>query len=162
MAAVETCARCEARYPELGPLDSADWERVQRALTSGSVWLGAGEVKLAKACTDDEARQWIGHSLECPGSWPFPADQAEALGKLDSAFAGFQKPGHFTDYSHCEECQEHDSVLRSRNVATVRRADFGRPGWSPIGFCTPEALLYYFPALARYALLPDIMQHEDL
>lgn len=44
----------------------------------------------------------------------------------------------------------------------MRRADFGRPGWSPIGFCTPEGLLYYFPALARYALLPDILQYDGL
>jgi hypothetical protein len=162
MTPTDECRRCNAHSPDLGSLDASDWERVRRALTSGSVWLAAGEVKLAKACTDVEARQWIDHLLECPGSWVFPAVCAEALDELDSAFARLQKPEHFTDYSHCEECQEHDSVLRSRNVATVRRADFGRPGWSPIGFCTPDALLYYFPALARYALLPDILQYEDL
>lgn len=90
MTEIATCQRCNALYPELGPLDAADWDRVQRALNASSAWLAAGEVKLAKACTDIESRQWIDHLLECPGSWVFPLHIAAALEKLDSAFSGLR------------------------------------------------------------------------
>lgn len=59
---------------------------------------------------------------------------------------------HFTDHTHCKECAEHDELLRSRDLQTLRIEDVGNPGWDPICFATSEAFTYYFPALARLAL----------
>jgi hypothetical protein len=79
-----------------------------------------------------------------------PSD-ADILQIIKQAFAECRRPEHFTDYTHCEECAEHDEVLRSRDVDTLRIEDVGNPGWDPICFTTWEGFAYYFPALARLA-----------
>jgi hypothetical protein len=81
---------------------------------------------------------------------------ADILQTIKQAFAGCLRPEHFTDYKHCDECAEHDEVLRSRDVDTLQIEDVGNPGWDPICFTTSEGFTYYFPALARLALAePD-------
>lgn len=81
---------------------------------------------------------------------------ADILQTVQQAFAGCRRPEHFTDYTHCEECAEHDELLRSRNIQTLRIEDVGNPGWDAISFATSEGFTYYFPALARLALAePD-------
>ncbi len=67
-------------------------------------------------------------------------------------FADAPRPDHFTNYIHCEECLEHDDLLRSKDVDTLGFAEIGNPGWSPVAFMTAEAMRYYFPALVRVAL----------
>jgi hypothetical protein len=80
----------------------------------------------------------------------------DILAEIAAAFGDCLRPEHFTNYTHCEECAEHDEVLRSRDLATLTVADVGNPGWDPICFCTPEGLAYYMPALSRLALAePD-------
>ena len=84
-----------------------------------------------------------------------PSD-ADILQTIKQAFAGCRRPDHFTDYVHCEECAEHDEVLRSRDVDTLQIEDVGNPGWDPICFTSPEGFAYYLPALTRLALAePD-------
>jgi hypothetical protein len=76
----------------------------------------------------------------------------EILTGLNAAFAGCQRPEHFTDFRHCCECAEHDGVLRARDRDTLSIEDVGNPGWDPLCFASADGLLYYMPALARLAL----------
>jgi len=68
------------------------------------------------------------------------------------AFSDCPKPEHFTNYDHCEECQEHDDVLRSREVDSLAIKDVGNGCWDPLCFTSAEGLAYFFPALARLVL----------
>jgi hypothetical protein len=74
------------------------------------------------------------------------------LAEIDAAFGGVERPEHFTNFTHCEECAEHDELLRMRDRDTLSICDVGNPGWDPICFCSPEGIAYYFPTLARLAL----------
>ena len=62
------------------------------------------------------------------------------------------KPLHFTDFGHCEECAEHDETLRSSSVDRIGLEELGNPGWDPMCFCSAEGLKYYFPALVRLSI----------
>ena len=77
---------------------------------------------------------------------------AEVLSVLAVAFAGCERPEHFTNFQHCCECAEHDELLRSRDLDTLRIEDVGNPGWDPLCFTSADGLLYYLPALGRLAL----------
>jgi len=77
---------------------------------------------------------------------------AAVLAEIDSAFGGVVRPEHFTDFTHCEECAEHDALLRMRNRDNLRIEDVGNPGWDPVCFCSAEGIAYYFPTLVRLAL----------
>lgn len=77
---------------------------------------------------------------------------AEILAAVRQAFAACPRPEHFTDFEHCDECLDHDEVLRSRDLDTLSMAEVGNLGWDPICFLTDDGFRYYFPALARLAL----------
>jgi hypothetical protein len=79
-------------------------------------------------------------------------DDAQVLEAIQRAFADCPRPDHFTEYTHCCECAEHDEVLRSRDVQTLRIEDVNNPGWDPICFVSVQGFAYYLPALARFAL----------
>ena len=78
----------------------------------------------------------------------------EALQLINECFGGLEKPEHFTNYQHCEECFEHNETLRSRDVSTLSIEDVGNICWQPISFSTPEGVSYYMPALAKLSLEP--------
>jgi hypothetical protein len=78
---------------------------------------------------------------------------ADILAQVTAAFRGRVRPEHFTNFEHCDECAEHDEVLRLRDLDTLRLSDVGNPGWDPICFITPEGFAYFMPALARIALV---------
>jgi hypothetical protein len=82
------------------------------------------------------------------------------LTEIGNAFAFVPKPKHFTDHLHCEECAEHDELLRTRDRSTLQLADVGNPGWDPLCFTSSEGFAYYFPALARLSLQPPTPQHD--
>lgn len=84
---------------------------------------------------------------------------AVILQEVQQAFAGCRRPEHFTNFTHCEECAEHDELLRSRDIHTLRIEDVGNPGWDPICFATSEGFTYFFPALARLALAESDYAH---
>jgi len=84
---------------------------------------------------------------------------ADILQKVQRAFAKCRRPKHFTNYTHCEECAEHDELLRSRDIYTLRIDDVGNPGWDPICFISPEGFAYYLPTLARLALAESDYAH---
>jgi hypothetical protein len=83
------------------------------------------------------------------------AQDAEILEQVREAFASCPRPEHFTNYTHCCECAEHDDVLRSRDLETLSIEDVGNPAWDPICFISPEGFAYYLPALCRLALSPE-------
>jgi hypothetical protein len=80
---------------------------------------------------------------------------------IEQAFAGLSKPEHFTNHAHCDECEEHDQTLLARTRETLRREDLGNAGWDPIIFSSEEGIAYLFPALARFALLPDVWRQHS-
>ncbi|MCL1498580.1 hypothetical protein [Xanthomonas nasturtii] len=90
----------------------------------------------------------------------------EILGILDLAFADIQKPDHFTNYQHCEECLEHDDTLRSHDRDTLRLDHVSNAGWDPLCFCSAEGKAYFMPTLIRFALEranhPDWYAHQLL
>jgi hypothetical protein len=75
------------------------------------------------------------------------------LAEIDAAFGSVERPEHFTNFSHCEECAEHDELLRTRDRESLRAEDVSNPGWDPLCFCSPIGIAYYFPTLARLALV---------
>lgn len=79
--------------------------------------------------------------------------QSEAIAAVDRAFGPLPKPEHFTNFEHCEECAEHDELLRSRTRETLGLQDVGNPGWEPMCFSSPEGVAYYLPSLARLAFV---------
>ncbi len=85
-----------------------------------------------------------------------PLADAKIITQTRLAFSDASRPEHFTNFRHCEECQEHDDLLRSRDLETLTIEDVGNVGWNPISFITPEGFSYYFPALARLSLAEPI------
>jgi hypothetical protein len=77
---------------------------------------------------------------------------AEILRRINEVFSACPRPEHFTNYTHCEECLDHDEVLRSRDLETLGMADVGSGGWDPICYISAEGYAYYFPAFARLVL----------
>jgi hypothetical protein len=86
-------------------------------------------------------------------------DDAAVLGEVRAAFAQCERPVHFTNYTHCEECAEHDELLRSRVPDTLRIADVGNPGWDPLCYVDAAGFGYLFPGLARLALADPDPEH---
>ncbi len=149
------CKHCGAFVPRLSPKVD-ELEMVVRALSNGSKTIAASELKYFTQCFDEAAKTWIDHLLCCSHAWPVEPMDQDILDRIDQAFAGVRKPDHFTDYDHCDECREHDDTLRNRTRETLRRQDLGNAGWDPITFSCAEGIGYFFPALARFALLPDV------
>ena len=63
-----------------------------------------------------------------------------------------QKPKHFTNFKHCDECEEHDRTLLEVDIDTIGLDELGNPGWDPICFTSPEGKKYFVPAFMRLSL----------
>ena len=63
-----------------------------------------------------------------------------------------ERPEHFTDFTHCCECEEHDQTLLAADMDTIGIEALGNPGWDPICFTSVEGKKYYLPALVRLSL----------
>lgn len=63
-----------------------------------------------------------------------------------------EKPLHFTNYKHCEECNEHDQTLLNSSIDNIGLDELGNPGWDPICFATNEGKKYFMPSLIRLSL----------
>lgn len=77
---------------------------------------------------------------------------AEVLAQIDAEFGPLLKPEHFTNFTHCEECAEHDETLRTCDRETLEVRHVGNAGWDPLAFSSPHGKAYYMPTLARFAL----------
>jgi len=62
------------------------------------------------------------------------------------------KPRHFTNFNHCDECAEHDATLTNTDVKRITLDELGHPGWDPICFCNDDGKRYYTPAFIRLSL----------
>ncbi len=62
------------------------------------------------------------------------------------------KPAHFTNHEHCEECAEHDETLLSKSIDSIGLDEIGNEGWDPICFCSNEGKVYYMPSFIRLSL----------
>lgn len=74
------------------------------------------------------------------------------IDEASAVFGEVPRPEHFTDYTHCCECAEHDEVLRKYTTDTITREALGHAGWDPMTFATDAGFRYYLPALIRMAL----------
>jgi hypothetical protein len=137
------------------------FQAILKALSDGSTTIAAAELMHFVQCSEPAAQAWVDHLLSCVNAWPTVEADQPILERIDQAFAEVTKPEHFTDYTHCPECEDHDNVLRARSRETLRRDDLGSAGWDPINFSTEQGIAYLFPALARFALLPDVWRHRD-
>jgi hypothetical protein len=70
-------------------------------------------------------------------------------------FGKVARPEHFTDYTHCFECAEHDDILSAHAPDTITREALGHAGWDPMTFATDTGFRYYLPALIRMALTQE-------
>ena len=84
--------------------------------------------------------------------------EGEVIAAIDEVFGACEKPAHFTNYKHCEECAEHDELLRNHNRASLEIEHVGNLCWCPIPFASAEGVAYYFTRLARLSL--DEPTHE--
>ncbi len=149
------CPECGRNVPALEPSELA-FSCVLDALGRGSSTLASAEIASLGEATQDEAGAWIDHLRNCIRSYPFGSETRAVLAEVDAAFADVKKPDHFTDYNHCDECREHDEALRGPTRETISREALGGSGWDPMCFVDGHGFAYYFPAMARYALAPDL------
>ncbi|MBM0104190.1 hypothetical protein JM946_05510 [Steroidobacter sp. S1-65] len=148
------CEHCRALVPRFVVSDE-QFQAIIKALSDGSTTLATAELKHFVHCKDEEAQAWMEHLLSCASSWPLAEADQQVLHQIDQVFGEVPKPDHFTNHTHCSECEEHDSTLRMRTRETLRREDLGSSGWDPLNFSSAAGIGYLFPALARFALLPD-------
>jgi len=62
-----------------------------------------------------------------------------------------EKPQHFTNHTHCDECLESDEVLLSKSIDDIGLDELGHGG-DPICFCSNEGKKYFMPSFVRLAL----------
>ena len=58
-----------------------------------------------------------------------------------------ERPDHFTNYRHCEECAERDDTLRNAEIDSVGLDVLGNPAWDPICFSSVEKNTSCLPLL---------------
>lgn len=75
--------------------------------------------------------------------------QLEAcIAAIDRAFSAVGRPEHFTNHTHCYECQESDDYFHQHSIESL--ASVSEPFETlPIAFLTDDAFVYFMPALAR-------------
>lgn len=157
---MQRCEYCGTEFPKVA-LSSSNFDRIVEVLSNGGKARAASEVQFASGIEMHQAQTWLDHLLSCIYTWPYSDADKAVLGEIDLAFSEIQKPEHFTNFTHCGECAEHDEVLLKRNRETLQRKDLGNAGWDPISFCSAEGIAYLFPTLARFALAPDIWSDND-
>jgi hypothetical protein len=75
------------------------------------------------------------------------------LAEVDNAFLDAPRPKTFTVEDGDPECMDHDALLHSRTRDTLTIQDVNRPGYDPLTECLPDGMAYFFPSLARFALV---------
>lgn len=76
----------------------------------------------------------------------------QCVTELAHAFREAERPDHFTNYQHCDDCAAHDETLRQLSVGKLRLEHVGNPAIDPISFVTEEAFRYLLPGLAQIAI----------
>ncbi|MFC1684177.1 DUF6714 family protein [Pseudomonadota bacterium] len=78
------------------------------------------------------------------------------------AFSECKRPDHFTNYLHCDECNEHDQTMRSATLETLDSKHLGCAGWAPFSFLTEEGFAYYMPRILELAITGKDNAHGEL
>lgn len=76
----------------------------------------------------------------------------QILARIQRAFGDEARPHQFAPAWHCPECAAHDERLRACTPRTLAYEDVAYAACDPFTVATPEALAYFFPRLARFAL----------
>lgn len=146
------CQHCGAPFPHL-TLSVEDIARAVSAFRDSGTSLAKAEIRAAANCEPGEAALWLAHRQACHASWTFYADDQRVLTAVNQAFMDVAKPEHFTNFTHCGECKEHDDTLRLNTRETISLEAIGNSGWDPMNFSSADGIAYYFPAMARFSLL---------
>lgn len=72
---------------------------------------------------------------------------------VNDAFSDVQRPEHFTDWLHCDECRDHDETWLAQERGHMDIGAVWNPGWDPLGFISPVGFQYFFPDLVSAALV---------
>lgn len=142
-------------------IDKQGWAAFKMALANGSPTLAARELQFFTQCQEDEAKALLKHLEHCPYSWPLSDLDEQTLNRIETAFQTIEKPEHFTNYTHCDECEYYDKLLISSTKYNISREKLGNSGSGPMGFANAQGFAYYFPALARYATIGNAFRHYD-
>lgn len=157
--AFTTCAHCGGQVPAL-TLSPDDLARVGEANRCGSPTLAAAELAGATGCST-EAAAWLAHLNACAYALPLSDADEAVLARVTQAFARVERPDPFVrDPDHCLECAEHEATLQAAARTHLSREALGGSGWDPMCFCGEQGMAYFFPTLARFALLPDVLARE--
>jgi hypothetical protein len=89
----------------------------------------------------------------------FVQSDASIIQTVQKAFASRQRPPHFGNYKHCDECAEYEEILRSHDIDSLSIEDVGTAGSDPICYITPEGFAYYLPGLVRLALAEPVERY---
>jgi len=123
--------------------------------------MASAELSYYAKCDLVESNDYINHLLNCARAWPLSTEDEAVLNEINRVFIEVQKPTHFTDYLHCDECEMYDNRLTGNTRERISRYELSNLGGDPLTMSSAEGFAYYFPALARYALLPDIWHGYD-
>jgi len=155
---MNACPHCGADVPVV-TMTAPAWRGVIDALERGSRTIAEAEIFSLGLADRADAKRFIDHVKACVYSWPFEAEVQAILHDIDQAFGTTPRPEHFTNFKHCFECAEADEMLLSRTVKTITRDDIG--DWASVFLLTDEGWAYYFPALARFAVIPNIWGRQE-
>ena len=78
---------------------------------------------------------------------------ATILAQIDRAFGHVARPELFTVADGDPETMDYEALLSSKDRDSLTLEDINHPGCHPMTECLPPGLAYYFPALARLALV---------
>ena len=76
---------------------------------------------------------------------------ATPLQKIKKLFGEEERPDHFTDHMHCEECADHDATLQQYDNTNLPVDKVNNQAWDPVCFLTPEGFRYFYPRLCELA-----------
>ena len=62
-----------------------------------------------------------------------------------------ERPAHFTNYTHCHECYDVDSMLQGETIESIGIKKLGT-GCEALIYCTTDGIQYFTPALIRLSL----------
>ncbi len=65
-----------------------------------------------------------------------------------------KRPENFGNFEHCDECAEHNELLKSKDLESLSLEDVS-PASDPFCFCSDAGTKYYMPALIRLCLEPS-------
>lgn len=85
----------------------------------------------------------------------------ETIKALYEEFSVYERPEHFTDYKHCDECEEHNNTMKSASLDTLCSEHLGCIGYAPFSFLTEHALAYYLPRIIELASIGELNIHGE-